>query len=76
MIEEKAFPAFLTAVNDFVKAEAGKKETERTYIRLFRPYNTNPLNIMGSFREAIQREDTYQGVEHFTEFSQNSFFCR
>lgn len=73
MIEEKAFPAFLTAVNDFVKAEAGKKETERTYIRLFRPYNTNPLNIMGSFREAIQREDTYQGVEHFTEFSQNSF---
>ena len=73
MIEKEYFSAFLTAVNEFVKAEAAKKAKERTYIRLFRPYNTNPLNIMGSFSEAIQREDAGHGEEHFTELSRNSF---
>lgn len=73
MIEKEYYPAFLTAVNEFVKAEAAKKEKERSYIRLFRPYNTNPLNIMGSFRKAIHREGTSRGKEHFTEFSRNSF---
>ncbi|MCR5650231.1 MAG: hypothetical protein K6F86_03525 [Lachnospiraceae bacterium] len=64
------FEQFLVNVNKFIEEEAAKKNKERSYIRLFRPYNTNKINIMGSFEKAIEKESD---APRFTVSSKNSF---
>lgn len=58
---------------------AAKNQHNRKYIHLYRPYLNTPLNIVGSFDEAIDKEIKAQNnnnnalVEHFCEDSRCSF---
>ena len=65
------FEMFLSKVNDYIKDEAAKKDEERSYIRLFRPYNCNKVNIMGDFKDAIDAENNQ--ARNFVVDSKRSF---
>ena len=65
------FGQYLMKVNKYSKEKAAETNKDRTYIRLFRPYNTNKLNIIGSFEEAITKEKNK--CNHFNPNSQKSF---
>jgi len=48
---------YITDLNKEVSEYAMEKDLDRNYIHLFRPYEKKPLNIYGSFEDAIKKEN-------------------
>lgn len=65
----------LISLNNYLDETSSKKNFSRNYIHFFRPNAINPINIVGSFKQAIDCElNTYNCViPNFTANSKMSF---